>query len=504
MSSTMTELPPSLEGLPLEVVHNIVEELDLAAICNLRLTCRGLSNRCCSPRFKSFFKQQAINLTSEDLRRLCLVASHPRIGPAVRNLAVMAVVCDTSELDRILSTKRRRIHEKKGVFSVTTEPKATQEELDEAQKSRDRLVSQRSEQQQMRRDESDVQLLAAALRSLHTLDVLAVEAAIDQGSEEKLIASSAAREWHPIWIRGSQVYQVVMLAIAHSGVAVNTLTIYNGSQRCSVPTWDVNQLLPTLDSMNFATAAQYIKAICLSVSTKVETDAQKIADARARMSEADRAYYEAGMGTNADLLSNKDPVAVADENYPGIALLLKRMPNLETLDLHLYDTLKGSANSYVKLFSSIADELVFSSLYRLTLRCLYCDEASLLKFLRAHAKIERLELREIHLLSGSWSPILEHLVTMASLQHVTFHNLWRPEKGMLNLGPKDPSKSDWKYDMKSSFSCMGGHMVHTRTFSQKDIQSERFEFADRPAGRQKGSPQFHHWITERRAECGPP
>ncbi|KAL8913213.1 MAG: hypothetical protein Q9171_001927 [Xanthocarpia ochracea] len=416
----------------------------------------------------------------------------------------MAVVCDTSELDRMLSTKRRRIHEKQGVFSVTTEPKATQEELDEAQRNRDILVSQRSEQQQMRRDESDVQLLAATLRSLRTLDVLAVESVIDQGSEEKLVASSAAREWHPIWIRGSQVYQIVMLAIAHSGVAINTLTIYNGSQRCSVPTWDVNQLLPALDSMNFATAAQHIKAICLSVSTKVETDAQKIADARASMSEADRAYYEAGMGTNVDLLSDEDPMAVADENYPGIALLLKRMPNLETLHLHLYNTLKGSANSYVKVFSFIANELVFPSLCRLTLRSLYCDEASLLKFLRAHAKIERLELREIHLLSGSWSPILEHLVTMPSLQHVAFHNLWRPGQGMLSLGPKDPSRSDWKDDMNSSFPCMGGRMVHTRTFSQKEIQSERFEFADGPAGRQLGSPQFHHWITERGAECGPP
>ncbi|KAL8855445.1 MAG: hypothetical protein Q9178_007915 [Gyalolechia marmorata] len=404
----------------------------------------------------------------------------------------------------MLSTKRRRIHEQQGVFSVTTEPKATQEELDEAQKSRDRLVKRRSEQQQMRRDESDVKLLAAALRSLRTLDVLAVGAAIDQGSEEKLITPSAAREWHPTWIRGSQVYQIVMLAIAHSGVAVNTLTIYHGPLRCSIPTWDVNQLLPTLDSMNFAAAAQHIRAICLSVSTKVETDAQKIADARASMSEADRAYYEAGMGTTADLLSDEDPVALADENYPGIARLLERMPNLETLHLHLYNTLKGSANSYVKVFSSIADELVFPSLCRLTLRCLYCDEASLLKFLRAHAKIERLELREIHLLSGSWSPILEHLVTMPSLQHVTFHNLWRPEEGMLNLGPKDPSQSDWKYDMESSFSCMSGRMVHTRSFSQKDIQSERFEFADKPAGRPKGSPQVHRWITERSAECGPP
>lgn len=180
------------------------------------------------------------------------------------------------------------------------------------------------------------------------------------------------------------------------------------------------------------------------------------------------------------------------------------MPNLENLHLHLYDTLEGSAKSYIKVFSYIADEVVLPSLRQLTLRCFYCDEASLLNFLRAHENIDRLELHEIHLTSGSWSPILEFLITMPSLKHVTFHNLWKPGAGMLNLGPKDSSKSEWKGDGNSCFRCMGGTMVHTRIFTQKDIQSERFNFADGPEGRQLGSPQFHRWITGRRAECGPP
>ncbi|KAI4268773.1 MAG: hypothetical protein L6R38_007724 [Xanthoria sp. 2 TBL-2021] len=295
-ASTTTSSNPSLDGVAQELVDKIVDDLDLTSISSLRLACRGLGDRCCGQRYMSFFGQQAVDLTPESLQRLCLIAAHPKLGSAVRVIVVTAVVYDTSELERMLSTKRRRSHEKQGVFSITTEPQADRGELDEAQRNLDRLISRRREQQEMRRDDSDVRLLADALRKLGTLDSLAVEAAVDQGNENQLFASSAAREWHPIWIRACQVYGIVMSAIARSEVAIHTLTIYNKSLRCSVPTFDVNELLPLLESTNFTAAAQQIRFLALSVSTKVETDAQKIADARAGMSEVDRAYYEAGMG----------------------------------------------------------------------------------------------------------------------------------------------------------------------------------------------------------------
>ncbi|KAI4271489.1 MAG: hypothetical protein LQ337_005969 [Flavoplaca oasis] len=404
----------------------------------------------------------------------------------------------------MLKTKRRRIHEQKGVFSITTEPQAAEDELDEARRNFDRLTSEREEQQEMKRNESDVQLLTDALRKLGAPDVLTIEAAVDQGEKTQLISSSAAREWHPIWVRASQVFRIVMSAIARSEAPVKTLIVYNKSLRCSVPTSDINELASLFGSKSFNAAAQHVRFFALSVSTKVETDPQKIADAYAEMSEVDRAYYEAGMGTNVGLLSNEKPAAIFENNYPGVAHLLKQMPNLENLHLHFYNTLQGIPKSYVKVFTYIADEIVLASLRRLRLRCFYCDEASLLKFLRAHPNIERLELREMHLTTGSWSPVLDLLLTMSSLQEVTFHNLWKPEAGMLHLGPNDPSKSDWEGDGNSSFACMGGVMVHTRTFSRKDIQNERFEFADKPDGRQYGSPQFHRWITAREVECGPP
>ncbi|KAL8890016.1 MAG: hypothetical protein Q9215_002799 [Flavoplaca cf. flavocitrina] len=504
MSSTKSSPVPNLDCIAQEIVDRIIRDLDITSICSLRLVCRSLGDRCCGQRYKAFFGQQDVDLTSYSLQRLCQVAAHPKFGPAVRIIAITAVVHDTSELERMLKTKRRRIHEQKGVFSITAEPQAVEDEIDEARRNLDRLTSEREEQQEMRRNESDVQLLTDALRKLGALDVLTIEAAVDRGDKTQLISSSAAREWHPIWVRASQVFRIVMSAIARSEAAVKTLIIYNKSLRCSVPTSDINELASLFGSKGFNAAAQHVRFLALSVSTKVETDLQKIANAYAEMSEADRAYYEAGMGTHSGLLSDDDPAAISEDNYPGVAHLLKQMPNLENLHLHFYNTMRGIPKSYVKVFSYIADEIVLPSLRRLTLRCFYCDEALLLKFLRAHPNIERLEMRDINLTTGSWSSVLDLLLTMPSLQEVSFHNLWKPEGSMLHLGPKELSKSDREDDGNSSFACMSGMMVHTRTFSRKDIQHERFQFADMPDGRQYGSPQFHRWITALKVECGPP
>lgn len=337
-----------LESLPPELVHRIGEYLDLESIRNLRLVCKVVCNSLYGQRFRHFFAIQKTDLTSRSLTRLGQIADHPKLGSAVQTLIVLAVVYDTSELDRMLRTKRRRIHEQQGVFSMTTEPEATDEELYEAGENRQRLLALIQEQEIMRQDESDEQLLAGALRSLGQLHSLAIEAAVVQDLGGYAAASSVF-DWHPIWIRAAQVYRTVTQAVARSSVIVNALHIYTSSKRCSVPTWDVNDHMPALQSANFARAADSIKSISLSVSTKVETNYQKIVEARANLLGADRAYYEAGMGTRAGLLSENDPSAVAEENYPGVARLLKQMPNLERLDLHLYNTLQAPANNYSKV-----------------------------------------------------------------------------------------------------------------------------------------------------------
>ncbi|KAL8706508.1 MAG: hypothetical protein Q9201_000440 [Fulgogasparrea decipioides] len=293
--------------------------------------------------------------------------------------------------------------------------------------------------------------------------------------------------------------------------------------------------MPALEAAKFTEAAKHIKNISLSVSTKVETDAQ------AKLSEVERMDYEgAGLGTRATLLSEGDPDAVAEGNYPGIARLLKLMPNLKSLDLHLYNILYGSWKSYAKVFSCIVDDIVLPSLRHCTLRGIRCCETSLLSFLGAHNGIVTLEMRQMYLDSGSWPSIFTHLCSMSDLQELTLQNLW-DATGHINLAPKDrlsereedfarrreedeeeyvydtdeEGKPDnenggylpslrWRDDPNCCCQCMCGVLVHTRSFTREEIQKERFDLAKKPWGRLIGSPQLVRWTNATSAELGPP
>ncbi|KAL9012678.1 MAG: hypothetical protein Q9173_002567 [Seirophora scorigena] len=502
-----------VEDLPQELVDKIIEGLDLFAIKSLRLTCKKVCDRT-HARFRCFFASQRTDLTSKSLKRLSQIANHPKLASAVQSVVVLALVYDLSELDRMLRIKRRRIYQHQGLFSATTEPHATPEELEEAQQTRERLHAQIQERDTMIRNEADLQLVADTFRSFGKLNTLAVEPAVSRGRAKHELASSV-HEWRTIWIRAAQVYHTVMLSVARSGVAISNLHVYTSkaSQRCSVPTWDINEHIPALLSANFARSAEHIKTISLSVSTKVETDCQKIAEARAKLCETNRAYYQAGVGSPGGLRSDHNPAAVAAEgNFPGVARLLKQMPNLQRLDLHLYKTLWSGGDSYAKVFSCLVEEVVLPSLRQCKLRGLYCDETSLLAFLRAHQNITTLEFRSIDLVSGTWQSIFAQLCAMPLLQRVTLQNIRAPGKGMVSLGPKHPTAvyedegiPSWSADNRRSFPCAGGLMVHTRTFSREEMQRERFEFAEGPDGAlAMGSPAHHRFFTSNQTEYGPP
>lgn len=460
---------PSLPELCAELIEMIAESLDLATKCSLRLTCRTLSQLSSGPHFMSFFSHQQTDLSPRSLQRLCNIASHLQIRPAVQSLAVLAVIYDTSELDRMLKTKKRRVLENKGGISRTTDHKATKDELDEAWRAREQFLTQQADQEWLMENGSDVQLLADALRRLCKLKTLSVEISIDQGFG-KCVAAAPTREWSSVWVRATQVYRIMTLALAHSGVAVETLQIYKGSNKYSLPTLDINQHMPALESKTFARAAQHIKSLTLSVSTKLITNHEKI--------------VKAGMGLLLDRLYENNPIVVAAENYPGVARLLKQMPNLEHLDLHLYAPLENTTKNYGQVLSCIANSVVLPSLRHCTLRGLPCDEASLLRFLRLQNALNTLELCEVILVSGSWNPVFSQLCTMPSLQQVTLSSIRTLGKfGRMNLTSHLHSKEEKDAMITGGESCVsfryqGVVLVHTRFIPRDQMLKERFVFED--------------------------
>lgn len=290
----------------------------------------------------------------------------------------------------------------------------------------------------------------------------------------------------------SHVYRTVMLAISHSGIAIEHLDIYNGRRRCSVQTWDINDFMPELESAEFAKAAIHIRSFSISFSPRVESDFKKILDARATT--------YTGVLSAAGLLSEQDPSVVAEENYPGIARLLKHMPNLEQLDLHMYRMLEGSVNSYAKVFSYIANDVVLPSLRHCVLRGLRSNTDSLLKFFKNHNEIETIELREVHLVAGIWRPVLEHLCTLPSLQQVVLQDIARGGK-YIRIAPKHRVQQDDGEDHHNPYAFLDRH---TRTFSREEIQKEKFEFAKGPKHGPLSPRDALIWREAREVQYGPP
>ncbi|KAL2013888.1 hypothetical protein VTN00DRAFT_1413 [Thermoascus crustaceus] len=432
----------NLNHVPPEVVEKIIKYLDLNTIKSLRLTSKVFGERCLGPRFKSFLKQQTTDLTEQSLWSLCTLASHPELGPAVKNLTIMATVYDASKLERILSTKKRRIVESSGPFA-------------------------RKEEREALSNESVIDSLASALRLLGRLDSVDLDATVVQGPN--VTVSTATGEWHPIWILASQVYCLTMSAVARSGVAVDTVTVYRNTPRCSVPSCDITAHVEKLDAGHLTFAGTSIKNLALSISTKVETDFHKITAARERLEGADRAFHEV-FGSKAGLLEASNPEALAEENFLGIARLLRLMPKLEAIDLHLYDTLEGDAKAYDQIFKAIAREVHLPSLEQCFLRGIYASEESMLQFLENHPRINHLDLREMTITSGSWEPIFKYLGSrMTALTRLRLSNLRDENKSLRNLNPVWEEGSG-AADYSSSYPCGGGLMVHTREFDVDDFK----------------------------------
>jgi hypothetical protein len=130
------------------------------------------------------------------------------------------------------------------------------------------------------------------------------------------------------------------------------------------------------------------------------------------------------------------PQSLHRENFPGISLLLQHMPNLQKLDLHMYQTLEYEAydggsrlHYYEAVFKHIVDaRLQFRQLKTLILRGLCIDAEDLLTFMRHHSAIERLELHNTMLgprpgYSG-WNSVLTSLCRSAVQQGTSLSSIF--------------------------------------------------------------------------------
>lgn len=196
--------------------------------------------------------------------------------------------------------------------------------------------------------------------------------------------------------------------------------------------------------------------------------------------------------------------ARAEENFPGVAQFLQQTPNLEALDLFLYNTLEGAPWAYSNLFSHVAKTVHLPKLRRFTLRGIWTTPNSLLLFLRTHPDLTQIDMREVHVTGGTWEPILKHLQSMHSLADLHLENLWSGSEHLLNLQPKNPAYDEEERVLGHYFPTRNGTMVHTRDISVDEIRDGLEFVKSRGGSRGKGSRHLMKWIQQRKIDYGPP
>jgi hypothetical protein len=293
-----------------------------------------------------------------------------------------------------------------------------------------------------------------------------------------------------LWARASQVYRLTMTALARSGLSVPNLRIYSDTTGCSVPSYDVTVGLTGLLDVGLARSLVFVKNLAFSFSTRMDhgwermeqvygSEVARVEKRRQRLQwdqiwdemqwedmhgvtetddeadcNTDDSDWDSDPEHDADIAAEKGseirgrygdtmPQSLCRSNFPGVALLLQHMPNLETLDLHMYQTLEYEAygggsrlDYYAAVFKHIVDAgLHFRQLKNVILRGLCVSANDLLTFLERHPRIESLELHNVMLATRvghtntPWSTVLTKLRRNAiqqgaSLSSVLCSNLY--------------------------------------------------------------------------------
>jgi hypothetical protein len=269
------------------------------------------------------------------------------------------------------------------------------------------------------------------------------------------------RQW--LWAQASQVYRLTMTALARSGVAAPNLRMFSDMTGCSVPSYDV-----TVGLTGLPRSLVFVKNLAFSFSTRMDhgwermeqvygSKVAKIEKRRQRLQWNqiwDEIHWEDMHGVRAadeEADCNTDdsdrdsdpeqdagiaaekgseirgrygdtmPQSLCRDNFPGVALLLQHMVNLETLDLRMYQTLEYEAydggsrlHHYAAVFKHIVDAgLHFRQSKNLILRGLCLGADDLLTFMERHPRIESLELHNVMLATRvghtPWNTVLTKL-----------------------------------------------------------------------------------------------
>lgn len=316
-----------------------------------------------------------------------------------------------------------------------------------------------------------------------------------------------------------------MSAIARSRISLDSLAIYRDTKKCSIPTNEVaGQLFTKLQEEGFATVANGLKRFSISLATTV-VPVRSPAELQLGSSE----FYEQFNIGRGRKLDPEDP-ELANADFEAVACLLRTMPNLESLDIHLYQTTTAAITlprklPYQRLIKSVFSNWAFPQLKSLALRGVPLTTETMTTILSQHQQLRFLCLQNVFLVDGSWDRVLAAAIQICpSLAHAHLSNLWRPDGGgITGLGSFTITlEHPDQLDPIIAFRCfdleVGYYVWHTRDIERSelielvtsdidyagatvDVNDPEVVYLARPG--LNWFPGFM-WLKSYKEQCGPP
>jgi hypothetical protein len=495
-----------------EEIWLLCDYLDAESIGWLRLVSKPFM-AIFTPCFLRYFHSQSVDLTRQGIQRLCDLTSREHLRHSVRMLNLICVYYHPppTREDIFAGYELTWAHDVHMHWSRHSEDNSVE---NKARKKN--WITQKLAEQVDFSGEAMCRQLETALRNLSSLEAISLEATVVCSLKDRRGPETVSNlQWRGLWGRAIQAHRVVMSAISRSGCKVQTLSIYQKTAKCSIPTSELaGELLFKIQGEGFDNVAANLRSLAISVATTVGPP--RPSWDRISVSPSFYDLFDISRGRK---LEQYDPLLEEGSDFEGVTRFLSLMRSLESLDIHLYNTTAvrstvPSEQPYQCFLESLFDRLTSSSLKSLALRFVTTNSRTLMDILSHHTGLREIRLDNIFLVSGSWNQVLISIRDQCtSLVELHLSNLWRPDGcGVTDLQSSSPSakildKSDVHYRSDWFFNGVGNDTVwHTRSFvSSEFVELDTIGLTFQSSGIPgKSSASAHYWMCDSMLGHGPP
>lgn len=325
-----------------------------------------------------------------------------------------------------MESEHRTVVESNGPMFVKTTVPYSPEELLNAKSNLELL----REQQRARVNESSselLELLQLSLRGFDHLCSIRLDGALTSAQRGSIWDGKGA--WHPLWMRVSYVFSLIITAIVQSEASVRKLDVYRSTPRCCIPSSHITTHASALSPEQLSRLGKSLESFELSMSGEIQNEldiAESIEDSESEC----KAIPE-------ERSSCEDPREVLAQSTPGITSLLKSAPALRDLNLSFRTTqAKGELDNYERIIESLAYETHSPALETCALSGFMAKGEPIVLFLQKHPGLRSFTLHQYTLTTGSWTPIFSRIEQLPRLENLSLSNLYGKYNPDLNHAGK--------------------------------------------------------------------